>query len=212
MRHVWLRGDCTKICAPMITAALLALPVHDAAGEDLLGLYLGGAVGRAQVVSIDVGTDAYPIRFGPYPEFKEYHSAFKVMAGVRPISLVGAELAYINFGHPSGSLFGYPADASIKGAAAFGVLFLPVPVVDIYAKAGLARLQSTLNTVVPGLPICGGCQPPRIELDRTNTGLAAGAGAQYKFRSWAVRAEYEHFNSGGGNPSLLSIGFTWVFL
>jgi hypothetical protein len=29
--------------------------------------------------------------------------------------------------------------------AALGVLYLPVPVVDIYVKAGLARLQTTAN-------------------------------------------------------------------
>jgi hypothetical protein len=40
---------------------------------------------------------------------------------------------------------------------------------------------------------------------------AGGGGAQYKFGSWAVRAEYERFNAAGGNPSLLSAGVTWAF-
>jgi len=48
-------------------------------------------------------------------------------------------------------------------------------------------------------------------LDRTNTGFAAGAGAQFKLGSWAVRAEYERFNAAGANPSLVSLGVTWTF-
>jgi opacity protein-like surface antigen len=47
--------------------------------------------------------------------------------------------------------------------------------------------------------------------DTTNTGFAAGAGVQYKLRSWAVRAEYERFNADGAHPSLLSLGIAWTF-
>ena len=50
-----------------------------------------------------------------------------------------------------------------------------------------------------------------FRLDRTNTSFAAGAGAQYKLGAFAVRAEYERFNAAGGNPSLISLGFTWTF-
>jgi hypothetical protein len=46
----------------------------------------------------------------------------------------------------------------------------------------------------------------------TNTGLAAGAGAQFKFGSLSVRGEYERFSAAGGNPSLFSLGLTWTFL
>ena len=87
-----------------------------------------------------------------------------------------------------------------------------MPVVDIYVKAGAARLQSTLSGIVPYLPLCGGCAPPRFEQDRTNTAFAAGAGAQYKFGSWAVRAEYERFSAAGEYPSVVSLGLTCTFL
>jgi hypothetical protein len=192
--------------------ALPALSGGNAMADDLFGLYVGGAIGQGQVAA----SASYPTIANLYPgEFKENHSAFKVMAGIRPISLVGAELAYIDFGHPSGNIFGYPASASLKGTAAFGILYLPVPVMDLYVKAGLARLQSSLsgfypngdNLCVPGEP----CGTSPFQLNRTNTSGAGGAGAQYKFGSWAVRAEYERFNSAGGNPSLLSVGITWTF-
>jgi hypothetical protein len=88
-----------------------------------------------------------------------------------------------------------------------------VPVVDIYLKAGAARLESTLR-----YSYCGPCACNfnfclnSIQLERTNTSGAGGVGAQYRFGSWAVRAEYERFNAAGGNSSLLSAGITWVFL
>jgi opacity protein-like surface antigen len=103
---------------------------------------------------------------------------------------------------------------SEKGADAFGVIHLSVPLVDVFVKAGLARLQSTLTSVKGGVGTCTIASPncALFRLDRTNTGFAAGAGAQVKFGSWAVRAEYERFNAAGGNPSLVSLGLTWTFL
>jgi hypothetical protein len=42
--------------------------------------------------------------------------------------------------------------------------------------------------------------------------LAAGAGSQYKLGAFALRAEYEYFNTGGANSGLVSLGITWTFL
>jgi opacity protein-like surface antigen len=102
----------------------------------------------------------------------------------------------------------------MRGESAFGVLYLPVPIVDIFLKAGLARINSTAATHT----VCSGGQPcPTLIVDpepesRTNVGFAGGAGAQFKIGSLAVRGEYERFNAAGGNPSLLSVGFIWKFL
>lgn len=196
-----LKSSTTRIhTIPMLLATfvLLAQRSGNAVAEDLLGLYVGGAIGQSRVETS--------------PHFDENHTAFKVMVGLRPISLLGAELAYIDLGHPSGSLGQQPGDVSMKGATAFGVLHLPVPVIDVFLKAGVAWLQSTLHSTFvcpPAYPLCP--RPSGYDLDRTDTGFAAGAGAQYKFGAWAVRAEYERFNAAGGNPSLLSAGITWSF-
>jgi opacity protein-like surface antigen len=177
---------------------LLAVPGRNAMAADLLGAYVGGAVGQARVDSTEPFGGA----------FTENHSAFKVMVGLRPISLVGAEIAYLDFGHPS-RLDGFIAtDVTMKGAAALGILYLPVPIVDIYAKAGLARLQSTVTT---SIVCCIDIASP-APFSRTNVGFAGGAGAQFKVGSFAVRAEYERFNAAGEHPSLLSVGATWTFL
>jgi len=58
------------------------------------------------------------------------------MVGVRPISVVGAEFAYATSG--TERLNGLVStDVTMKGASAFGIFYLPVPIVDIYAKAGV---------------------------------------------------------------------------
>jgi opacity protein-like surface antigen len=208
-----------RIPNPVVTRSLMvgalafsALAVGRAEAVDLLGVYVGGAIGQSQVAATANSTSFALYGSNATGEFKQDHLAFKVMVGIRPISPIGAELEYVDLGHPSGSLFDYPADASVRGAAAFGVLYLPVPIVDIFIKAGAARLQSSLSGVVPYLPICSSCVPPRFEQDRTDTHFAAGAGAQFKFGAWAVRAEYERFNAAGGNPSLVSAGITRRFL
>ena len=183
-----------------------------AIAENALGFYAGAAVGESQVDTGSGGVAA----IGSPDHFKENHSAFKIMAGIRPLATLGAEVAYFDFGHPSGTLGGTPADVSMKGVSAFAVLYLPVPLVDIYLKAGAARLQSSINGTVsqacPGgsVPICPPPTAPFHE-DRTNTNFAGGAGAQMKFGSLGVRAEYERFTTVEGNPGLVSLGLIWTF-
>jgi opacity protein-like surface antigen len=200
-------------CRALTFAAFMcvSLPIRQAAADEFLGAYVGGAIGQAHVVS----SATYPTIAEQYTgEFDENHSAYKVMVGIRPISLVGAELSYIDFGNPGGNIFGYPASASLRGPAAFGVLYLPVPIVDIYAKAGVARLHDTLSGLYPvGDLICEldkPCGTAPFRLSQTTTTFAAGAGAQYRFGPWAVRAEYERFNADSEHPSLVSLGLTWT--
>ena len=77
------------IVSVVVTCVLLALPAGNTMANGLLGAYVGGAVGQAQV---DTGA--------PYVGgFRENHSAFKVMAGLRPISMVGAEYSANMFGN-----------------------------------------------------------------------------------------------------------------
>jgi hypothetical protein len=181
---------------------LIATSLRLAHAEDLLGLYVGGAAGQSQVEA------TAPLS----PNFHENHSAFKLMVGIRPISLIGVEIAYDDFGHPHRQNGFLATDVTMKGESAFGVLYLPVPIADIFLKAGLARIDSTATTniVCPAGQLCPGIASPEPE-KRTNVGLAGGAGAQFKIGSLAVRGEYERFSAAGGNPSLLSVGVIWHF-
>ena len=203
MNRLFSRHATARTAALAATFAVALLPVHAALAADPLGLYIGGAVGEAQVA-----TDGASVSSA---SFKANHSAYKVMVGIRPISLIGVEVAYMDFGNPTGDLAGLPADVKMKGTAAFGVLYLPVPVIDVYAKLGLARLQSTVNGQIRIACIATPCVPPLFQLDRTNSSIAGGAGVQFAMGSVAVRGEYERFNAAGGNPGLWSLGLTWTF-
>jgi opacity protein-like surface antigen len=188
----------------LVLMLLAALPGGSALADDTAALYLGGAVGQARV-------EASLPTFG---DFRENHTAYKFMLGTRPIAAFGAEVAYLDFGHPHVSPIPAIAisEASLKGVAAFGMLYLPIPIIDIYLKAGVARLQSSLTTF-DGVLLCTTvsptCQTRRF--DRTDTGFAAGAGVQVRFGSLAVRGEYERFSAAGGYPGLVSLGLTVAF-
>ncbi len=195
-----------------LDGALLAILVSaglPAQAADLIGLYVGGAVGQSRV---EVDSGAFNVG-----SFKENHSAYKAIVGIKPIPVFSVEAEYVDFGHPSGALGNFPGDVKIKGAAAFAVWTLPIPVIDVFLKGGLARLQSTVTGYVgppAGAGTCPvtGCVVSLFKLDRTNTSYAVGAGVQFKAGAWAIRGEYERFDAAGGNPGLASVGITWTFL
>jgi hypothetical protein len=147
-----------------------------------LDLYIGAGIGQSNA-DIDV------------PDFDAKDLAWKVVGGMRVASVLGAELAYINFGKPGGDAYA----VKYKGLAAYGLFYapLPVPLFDLYAKAGLARVDiDQVDT----------------DFSTDDTKFTYGAGAQLKFGSLAIRGEYERFKVEGANPSLLSISFTKSFL
>jgi opacity protein-like surface antigen len=195
-----LRGGRGILCPLLLCVA------PTATAGDLIGLYAGASAGQA-----NVATNVDGFGFG---DFRENHSAWKAIAGVHPLLPFGAEIAYIDFGHPSTSVGGIQADVHMKGTAAFAVLYLPVPVVDVYFKAGVAQLRTDIRATFPGVGTCISTQPDCSSFhsihDRSS--YAVGAGAQIKFGSVALRAEYERFDGFGGNPMLASVGIAWTFL
>jgi opacity protein-like surface antigen len=184
-----------------LASLTLTLTAASARAGDPLGFYLGAAGGEGRV-------DAMVPDTGP---FGWTHPAYELVAGLRPIPLLGAEVAYVDFGHPSHFSGGFESDVRMHGAAAFGMLYFPLPLIDVYLKAGLARLQSQASSqfgcFATPCPAIG--QPQSVS--RSNTSLAGGAGVQYKLGPFGVRGEYERFNAAGGNPSLWSLGATWTF-
>src|SRR5207244_921027 len=105
------RARSFKWAASLSCLVAMALPINQARALNPLGFYVGGAFGQARVDA--TAPDA--------SGFRENHSAFKVMVGVRPISVVGAEFAYADFGHPSRLNGLVSTDVTIKGASAFGI-------------------------------------------------------------------------------------------
>lgn len=182
---------------------LATLPQAGLAG-DLLGLYVGGAMGQAQV---RVDASGFSTQ-----DFKENHSAFKFLVGGRALSVLGAELEYVDMGHPAGALSGLPAEGSAKGTAAFALLYLPIPlpVLDIYGKVGVSHLQTSLRGSLVS-PVCvGPCTTlGSFSYGSSRSALAAGAGVQLSLASVAVRAEYERFGTAVASPDMVTLGLTW---
>jgi hypothetical protein len=111
------------------------------------------------------------------------------MVGIRPVSIVGVELEYLDFGNP-----GYASPPSTTGVvhskagALFGLLYapIPVPIFDLYGKLGVASLQTDVNGKIPflfcpaGFVNCG-----TIAVNDRDTGLTYGAGVQFRFAAAA---------------------------
>lgn len=206
---------------------LLSLAAAGAArAADPLGFYLGAAYGQAHVRAQP--SVLFPGSSGPLSTFDATHSAYQAMLGIRPLSFLGAEITYMDFGQPSRNGLSVPVpgsggvvatgeQVSQKGEAAYALLYLPVPVVDVYAKAGISRITTDMSAtyLLPGVGTCQishpNCALFSSRASLADTGFAYGAGLQWKLGHWAVRGEYERFSAAGANPTLLSIGMTyWI--
>ena len=170
--------------ALVATAMLMASTATLAADN---GIYLGASLGDANI-EIDQGL----------AQVDSDDTGFKFIAGLRPLDWFAVEASYVNFGEAEDGALAANAD----GISAFGVFFLPVGPVDVFAKAGLISFDTS------------------IELDgfgdiyrEDGTDLAYGVGVQFRLLSLGVRAEYEKFDIDDvEDANMLSIGVTYTFL
>jgi hypothetical protein len=199
-----------------LSAAALSSGTHAA---DLLGLYVGAAGGQATIRAEQlhwVNAAGNPI--GGADSISKNDTGWKTMLGVRPISLLGAELEYIDFGHASQTttigLEEDRADLRARALSFFGVFYAPIPVpaFDLYAKVGMSSLHSTVNEVGRARIDCFPTLCPwYVHRDGTESRIAYGAGLQVKLARFAIRAEYEKIRASTGDPSLMSLGLIWRF-
>jgi opacity protein-like surface antigen len=197
-------------------AILMVFGVRASASDfNPLGFYVGASVGRANArIQDNEAFNYYSLGF-------QDNDAWKVFAGLRPLSLVGAEVSYTDFGNVSGppppsTILGYfNDDARQHAVTVFGMGYLPLPVpfLDVYGKLGVARLhsQERVTDEPPTCPVGYSCAPYTVAQDRWSTDLAYGAGAQAKILAFAVRAEYERIAPSSGYASLFSLGVTYTF-
>jgi opacity protein-like surface antigen len=214
MDHTIRSGPSRSALAALAAAGLLAI-CAPARADDLLGLYVGAGVGESHVRN-DLNSLAN------VSGFVKNHTGWKALIGIRPVPFLGAELEYTDFGHPgvSGAQtiipgIHYNEDVSQKAGSAFGLLYmpLPIPILDLYGKAGISRLQTVVNATVTCVAPVATCVPNPITYhqDSTSSRFAYGVGAQVKFLNLAVRAEYEQINAPAGSPDLYSLIATWSF-
>jgi hypothetical protein len=177
----------------LLPALILALAGTAAQAADN-GFYLGAGVSQSKIDDI----------FGSGSNLKIDDTAWKVIAGIRPIDLVAVEANYMDLGSETRRLGPLSAKADAKAFSAHALVYLPIPVpfLGVYGKAGLARWE--LN---------GNSTGNLLRLDDHGTEFAWGGGAQVSFGSFAARLEYDNFDiKNTDGLDLYTLGFTWTFL
>ena len=197
--------------------ALCGLGIGGAAlADNPVGFYLGAGIGGSQIRSDD-SVYGYP---GYY---NDYQFAWQAQLGIRPIRWVGLEAEYIDFGQPDHHHNGYNdpnvygRDSHPTAPALFAVGYLPIPLpfLDVFGKAGVARL-STNVTQYDQQP----CQPrgpcpyfvPVSRQEVIDQRFAWGVGVQSKFPFGLIlRGEYERISSQFGDPDALMFSAMFTF-
>jgi opacity protein-like surface antigen len=190
----------------LLVGCALATCCAPAFADDLLGIYVGAGVGRT-----DLRQDNYQI--------DAHATGWKLLAGWRPISVLGVEAEYVDLGSKEVNTYADSVHVSTdaKAAAAYVLGYLPVPLpwIDIYGKVGAARVKA--NTSAYPIPGMGTCLPPGpppcgpVSDDSSKNSVAWGAGLQFKLDRWAARLDFERFDGSQGNPELLSAEFLFNF-
>jgi hypothetical protein len=174
-----------------LASALLSFCATPAIAADN-GIYLGGSIGQTNV---DVGDGL------PGFDLDNDATGYKIIAGIRPLDFLAFEASYVDFGQVEDSVAGTDFAADAKGIDAFAVGLVSLPFADLFAKAGLMAWDARLTA--DGVSA----------LDDDGQDFAWGAGAQVRFGSVAVRAEYERFKFDDlDDVNMISLGFTWTFL
>ena len=176
---------CAFHCAALVAAALLvsaaAAPLP--AAED--GLYLSAALGAAQQNYDAASFDAHGNQTG-----------YKFALGFRPIDLLAAEVSYVNFGRAFNGI----DYVNTYAVGAFALAFLPIPLIDVYGKVGLAEWRTD-------------AQSPGFGFHRTGANVAYGAGIGTSWGRIGARLEYERYQVSHSNDmAMASIGVVWTFL
>jgi opacity protein-like surface antigen len=174
----------------LLVAAILLIACSATSLAADNGFYLGGSIGQANVEIDNLGGVSAA-------DFDADDTAFKVIAGIRPLDWLAVEAAYVDFGNPDDRVLGQRFEADLDGISAFAVGFIAVGPVDIFGKLGGIRWDSNFR---------GG-------LDDDGTDFAYGVGAQFRLLSLSLRAEYEAFDIGAVDDlNMISIGLTYTFL
>jgi outer membrane protein with beta-barrel domain len=171
----------------MSTVLLLAPALPVLAADN--GIYIGGSIGQANLKIDDLaGIDS--------ADFDGEDTAWKLIAGIRPLDWLAVEASYVNFGEPDDTVIGLPLKAEGDGISAFAVGFLEAGPVDLFGKVGLISWDSDIAGA-----------------NDDGTDLAYGAGLQFRVLGLSLRAEYEIFDAESVDDlSMISVGVTYTFL
>lgn len=113
-------------------------------------------------------------------------TSWKVFAGFRPISVFAVEADYLDLGSQTSTFVTTTTSSNAKAFAGYAVGFLPIPLpfLDLFGKAGLARWKLNGSAVSPLLP---------VSFSTSGTEFAWGVGTQVHVGNFGARLEYENF-------------------
>ncbi|MGB8692029.1 MAG: outer membrane beta-barrel protein [Steroidobacteraceae bacterium] len=149
------------------------------------GFYIGAGLGQSES----------GVRAGSF-NFKDHDTGYKLIAGFRPLDLFAAELNYVDLGKPSGG----GQQSKTTAADGFVLVFLPLPIIDVYGKVGLVSWKTDASA-------------PTFSLSRSGSDFAWGAGVQFHLGSLAARLEFEALNASElASPTFVTLGATYTFL
>jgi hypothetical protein len=182
-----------RLALLLIIAVIGTFNAH-AAGSPYIGPYAGGDVLMERL---------HPTRGNlrtQIPDSKARNDrdlGWKGMVGVRMSSHFAFEAGFTDFGELSAAPVGTGGPSRVRARAftAFAVGLMPAGPVDVFAKAGPTRLQSTGHF-------------NGSYFDRQQRKISGGAGVQLNRRRLVLRLEYEKFGTGVlADLDMLSLGF-----
>ena len=177
-------------------AALLVSFVALAPAESQAGGYVGGSVGQASI-EVNAGTPNVP------ETFDESDFGFKAFGGYEfdlPVVTLGLEVAYVDFGAPSGDVTGTQLEVETNGLAGFGTAGFELGPLLIYGKYGVISWDASLS--VDGFD----------QGSEDGTDPAYGLGVKFGVGPVEVRGEYEIYDIDSSvDVTMLSVGVVWRF-
>lgn len=178
----------TVVAVPLF---MIAADANAQSIEPPVGLYAGGAITQS---TFDL--DNFDI-----DDIDDEGSGWKGLLGYRFNRNLGIEGSFIYFGQSTAPSVpaGGPFLAEARAITAYGVGFLPLGPVDLFGKIGMALVDAQGNVGA-------------AEYDDRGTEFSYGLGAQFRLNRFAIRAEYEKFDTDViGALDLISLGVTYTF-
>jgi hypothetical protein len=176
----------TILCA----TSAAAFAATDDGSMPVKGPYIGGSVTQARF------DNSFAIN-----DLDRRNTRWKGALGFRFANPFAVEVDYIDFGKATAPpVLGAGSFSSTAHAiAAYGIGYIPIPYVDLFARVGAARVTSSAN------------DGANIAFDGHDTKFAYGWGAQWRWKSLAVRGEYEKLSTGNiGDLNMVSLGLTYT--
>lgn len=174
-----------------VASAVVVAMLGASAASAAEGFYVGGGILQSRFDSSNFSVE----------DIDNDDISWKILAGFRLTPNFAIEGAYSRFGEstaPSVAVGG-PFEARANGFSAFGVGIWPVGPVDLFVKAGAARIDAKGNVGA-------------VFFRDKEVEFAYGAGAQFNMGALGLRAEYEKFDTDViGDLDIISLNLVFTF-